>query len=225
MTGGSAGQARNIGTSDAIALAGLSVTLAAVAFYAIGWMYASRFLEHFGIGLLGLDLPKESFFVFGAWVLAGNVHFLLLIVAGTILLWRGLRVAASWLAPARPLFARLYGPEGRMFKWTAICSGLIIGLFLLLRALAFQAAAIDAQNERATGFASRPAVEVWLTTPPQGGPAGLTSACYRLFLRAKDAIVLIRPQHGEPAATMPSVVIPSSQIAALRLTTVRGPCP
>src|ERR1700740_3019872 len=40
--------------------------------YAVGWTYAYHYFDHFGVPLLMVDIPKESYFMYG-WL--GGRHF------------------------------------------------------------------------------------------------------------------------------------------------------
>ncbi|MBF0335425.1 MAG: hypothetical protein HQL40_17565, partial [Alphaproteobacteria bacterium] len=82
---------------DVVAVAALTATLAAAALYAAGWLYALRFFDQLGLGLLGLNLPHESVLLYGAMALARHWMWLALITMAVAALRWGMR---DWTGPA-----------------------------------------------------------------------------------------------------------------------------
>ncbi|MCP4397599.1 MAG: hypothetical protein GY801_09910, partial [bacterium] len=68
--------------------------------YTAGWSYAYHYFERFSLGLMGLEIPKESFFVYSFQVIRDQGRlFLLTLLAFVALLVFG-RVLLEWMKRA-----------------------------------------------------------------------------------------------------------------------------
>lgn len=200
--------------------AAVIVTAGAAALYGVGWVYATHWFELFGLGAVGLDIPKEAFFIWGAQAFMARLIPVLIVciaAAGAVMAWR------LWLRSHVPAVCDPYLP------YAAWGVGAPLTFYLLLWALhvlAISVAAQDVAKEQQSGFDTRPRVTVQLAaSPPPVGAEKLNEGCHRLLLRAKDALLLVRPRFGEPDLTLETIIIPTAQIALWKATPTLGPCP
>jgi hypothetical protein len=200
--------------------AALAATVGAALLYGTGWVYATRWFENFGLGAVGLDIPKEVFFVWGAeaWGAHGPAMISVAVLAAA--------AVAAWRRWAQANLPALLTPYLPYVFWGFLLPVIAFSVFLGLYRVAVSVADEHAAAERTGGFADRPAVEIQFTAaPPPAGADKLNDRCHRLLLRAKDALIVVRPRRGEAEQTLQATVIPTSQIALWRATPVAGPCP
>ena len=200
--------------------AAVIVTAGAAALYGVGWVYAARWFDIFGLGAVGLDIPKEAFFIWGAEAFIARMIPVLMVciaAAGAIAAWR------LWLRPQIPAAGAPYLPY---LGWGVGAPLAILALLCALNDLAISVAEEHTAAERQSGFSSRPRVTVqFVASPPPAGAEKLNEGCHRLLLRAKDALLLVRPRLDEPEMTLETTIIPTAQIALWKATPTRGPCP
>lgn len=208
------------GGGEKAAWAAVIVTAGAAALYGVGWVYATHWFELFGLGAVGLDIPKETFFIWGAQAFMARLIPVLMVciaAAAAVALWR------LWLRSRVPAAGAPYLPY---LGWGV---GAPLTFYLLLWALhvlAISVAAQDVAAERQSGFDTRPRVTVqFAANPPPAGADKLNEGCHRLLLRAKDALLLVRPRLDEPDLTLETTIIPTAQIALWKATPTPGPCP
>lgn len=199
-----------------VAAVTLGLTVGAVLLYGTGWFYAAAFFEQLHVGLIGLDLPREFFFVYGTSVALGHglgVTAAAVLVGGLMV---GLGAGIGRLPP--PWNRRLPIPVGSL-----LAVALLLLAFAGLRWIARDQASADFAAERASGFAQRPAVE--LTLAGTGGPVDPAGGCHRLMLKAADHLILVRPLRDMPDIELATLVLPADQVTSLRLTRSPLPCP
>lgn len=127
--------------------------------YTVGWSYASHYFGYFHVGLLALEVPAESFLIYGFWVLRN--HLALFIV---------LSLLAVGLAVARGSIGRVpAGGEARARRRAAYCGP----RGLLGRVWARGGDLPHSVSQRPRGGLSRPSARAGVGRPGLGqrGPA------------------------------------------------------
>lgn len=56
-------------------------------FYTAGWSYAYHYFEHFNLGLIGLDISKEHFFLYSYWTVKDQFWLFLMVLGGYLLMY------------------------------------------------------------------------------------------------------------------------------------------
>jgi hypothetical protein len=193
---------------EIIASAAFALGLITAWLYVAGWTYAYYYLDRFRIPLLLVDLPREHLFVYGGLIVRKNpstaVGVSILLVAA---------VAALFV------FRRQLGRTG-------ITGLLVLGvlvLFLLARLAGTATAAADFALQRGSDYRVYPRVvletgSVATNAEVAKDPAMVRSGCARLVLASKDRLFLIRPVKGAADLELHTVVVPWSDIKALRIT-------
>jgi hypothetical protein len=68
---------------------GTILTLLVPLFYTAGWSYACHYFERFHLGLLGLNIPREYFFLYSFWVIREEfLSFLVLLFILFAISWK-----------------------------------------------------------------------------------------------------------------------------------------
>ncbi len=188
--------------------------LIAVWLYVLGWTYALHYFARFEVGLLALEIPYEYYLMYGSWVVRSRWGAVATLV--TVMLLVGL-----W-QPIRALYRKA-----------------VLYLFLVLAATAFSLAptlASDTANQHYKawshqGFQRYPSVKVWIksTTAKSREIEQLTQAlpegCHRVLLHSKNKLFLFRPRLGANQARLAVVVLPLSEVQALRIIPEFESCP
>ncbi len=216
LSDSSEGQDREFQLGDIAAAFGVLITLSAAWLYMAGWSYAYHYFGHFHIGLLPLDIPRETFFVYGSWVLKSHaVWGIALIVIG---------VAVSLVMP----WGRL-GRARRLLSWLGLV--VVLGVFWLGYEAAVETARSHYLQDRAEDYPAHPRARIWVDPEwlGKGGAVafktGLAAGCYRLLLESHESLFLFRPFRDAPAAAVPLVILPRGEVKALRLLADYTSCP
>lgn len=182
--------------------------------YVAGWTYAYYYFDRLRIPLLMLDLPKEHYFVYGGLIIWKQPVAAAVIAACVI--------AAAWAC------SRWSGRLGRFGVSTLVVLG-VIGFFALGREGAIAAAQADFIDQRDSDYSAYPRLS--LTLNKDGADAIGTalaaitkSDCGRLVLFSNDRLFVIRPIRGASASQLDTFVVPSDQIAALRIRADYASC-
>lgn len=170
-----------------------SLGIATALVYATGWTYAFHYLDHFGLGLLGLDIPREYFLMYGFqvfkawWWLTIGYYLLALAMLSGLHGWGH-----------RPDWAGILAREGQVV--------LVLIAFITSGWLARKQADNYYTEQQMKGFTAFPYVRVW---PKQKNSANqslqalygaLPKGHYRLLLQDKQRLYLIKPpRDGKPA--------------------------
>ncbi|HYQ91972.1 MAG TPA: hypothetical protein VES89_07830, partial [Candidatus Competibacteraceae bacterium] len=87
------------------------------------------------------------------------------------------------------------------------------------------------QRQRATDYAAYPRVQIWRTDEAEKNAGNtlaaddLAKGCYRLLLYNQDRLFLFRSFKDAAAADLPTVILPWSEIAAVRVLPDYTSCP
>lgn len=188
----------------------LAIGLITAWLYTLGWSYASHYFGYFHVGLLALEVPAESFLIYGFWVLRD--HLALFIV---------LSLLAVGLAVARGPLGRV--PPGARRGLIALLPVLVLGLFWGGYQLGEATAHTQFLSDREADFPAHPRVRVWVdpgwaNSPPLASVAGqLAQGCHRLLAQSRETVFLFRPLAPVLPASLPLVQVPSAAIQAIRI--------
>lgn len=195
-------------TSTAMAFLDLAtlVTLTAALVYTAGWSYAWRYFLHFQIGLLALEVPAESYFIYGFWVFR-DWWWLGLVALFVVLL-------VVW---SSPLLAR-HARWGRV-----VGLPLVLGLFVFVSWMGVVTGSQHFQAQRDNDFPAMPRLRVWLKPPPGEDPGmeklatALPQGCHRLLLHNRSTLFVFRSRPGASPAFLAVVALPMAEVRALRV--------
>lgn len=190
------------GLLDIGAITGFALAL----LYTAGWSYAYHYFQCFHLGLLGLGIEREYFFLYGFQVCIDHWFMVPLCL-----------LAAFGL----PLLVQRYWqqrPDLRFRLRTVAWTGGPIGLFLLF-IIFYQLGAwtghdMFAQEQRGD-FPDYPKVRVWLKDKKDKRGEAWAKGCYRLLLRGKEQLYLFRPDGV--SERLPTEIVPKSEVAAVRV--------
>ncbi|MBF0369705.1 MAG: hypothetical protein HQL52_09640 [Magnetococcales bacterium] len=181
--------------------------------YASGWSYGVHHFNLYDVGLLGLKLPKEVFFLYGFMAWKSHWLFALLLFFAAI--------GVSSLPQRWPHMA--YLPTLlHVLAILTIPIMIIIGIQLGgMRAKELY----DSQKE--AGFPRFPTVKVWLkeksAIPEESGiKQELAAGCYRLLLNNDKFLYLFKVTPEEGHKRHPTVAIPTSETAGWQRHSANG---
>lgn len=204
---------------------GVIISLLIPMFYTAGWSYAYHYFDCFGLGLMGLDIPKEYLFVYSFWAVKANpVKF-----AGVLIL------AAALYAGTKHVFGdfmRRYTGSSIKTRLIYACPvilipGIIFMMFWLFYSFGEWAAEKSYQEQAEKDFISYPSVNLWLKTGeedkaenksriPEGAVREWEKGGYRLLLRNKENLYLFYPSTGKDEKIATNI-IPAGKIEAVRV--------
>lgn len=192
---------------DIISTATFAIAIVTALLYVSGWTYAYYYFDRFRIPLLMLDLPKESYFVYGGLVLWKNP-------IGTAIITLCILVL-GWAC------RRWSGRLGRFAAGTLVLLGMA-GLFALGRAGGIAAAQSDFLAQRDSDYSAYPRLSLALKKDSDEATKTALAVitkddCGRLILFNNDRLFAIRPIRGASAVQLETFVVPADQIAALRI--------
>lgn len=202
---------------------GTIITLLAALLYTAGWSFAYHYYEHFHLGLIGLDIPKEYFIVYSFWVIKGELFFAFAALVVTVLLYFMVRLCfqkAGKGPKSRKLNEKRGVSRGNQGFFLALGLFLtpivILSMFWQFYYLGNQCAASLFEKQVREDFPSYPRVKVWLTEEALEGMKPRTeewaNGCYRLLLRGKEHLYLFYPEGKSPTE-----IIPQSNVKAVRV--------
>lgn len=196
--------------ADSVAI----TTLLATLLYTAGWSFAYHYFDQFHLGLIGLDIPKEYFFVYSFWVIKGEFYMAAAGLAATVLLYFLLRYC----------FLKAEGGMKNKKQNLFLALGLfltplvVLGLFRLFYDLGDRRAVALFAEQQATEFPSYPKVKVWLTEKAAAEMEDMAKewakGSYRLLLRDKEYLYLFYFEKGE---INPTEIIPMGNVQAVRV--------
>lgn len=194
---------------------GTILTLLAPLLYTAGWSYACHYFERFHLGLLGLNIPREYFFLYSFWVIREEfLSFLVLlfILLAVSLVWGYHRQVAT------AMIAR--GRSGGLFAIRVIVVPIfILILFLIFYALGGKAAQSAYKEEKMNGFPSYPRARVWVKQGGGDSSAAMAKewekGCYRLLMRNNGDLYLFYP--GGSKDKLPIDIIPARDVECVRI--------
>lgn len=183
--------------------------------YMTGWTYAYWYFDKFQLGLLALDIKREAFLIYGFWVVIENWLWLLAaIIIGLVL--------SFWRPQPSADFPKT------IWAWFGLV--LVVAVFVLGYFGGRSTSEIHFAEDQASGYEAARRVEViadtdWLQKQgTQELAKGLAGGCFRLLLKTKDDVFLIRPVKGFEASSQPLLAIPWSEVEAMRILTDSDSC-
>ncbi len=187
-----------------------SLSLIGALIYTTGWTYAYYYFEHFGLGLLDLDIPNQYFLMYGFWVYKA---------------WWWLMVALYVLALFLLLKLQGWRKDERSTVMLAKQAqiSLVLLVFIIGAWLAYKYANDYYVTQQAQTFSAFPHVRVWPKKVVSDDRSltqfytELPNGNYRLLLQSKKHIYLIKPPRDGRPARLAVSIIPLAYIEALRL--------
>jgi len=209
---------------------GILITLLLSMFYTAGWSFACHYFDHFHLGLIGLDIPREYLLMYSFWAVKAHIFqfvLLLLLVGGAYFLFWGV----IWKRiQTRIAFNRIQtGIWANMFR-IGVVFLMVFAIFLmfwLFYRFGDRAAGMTYAEQVMQGFPSYPRVRVWVKSEKEKGIDDKIiqewqRGCYRLLLRNKDNLYLFYP--GGPGEKTPTDIIPVNKIVAVRVLPLYEGC-
>jgi len=181
------------GLIDIGAITGVSVAL----LYTAGWSYSYHYFQQFHLGLIGLEIEREYFLLYGFWVCKARFFSVLLCLLAAF----GLPLLARHCQ--RRAVIQIGGPMGLLI------------LFIVLYQLGAWEGTAAFTREQRGDFPSYPRVKVWLKDKQDARAADLAKGCHRLLLRGKEQLYLFRPD--TISSGIPTEIVPGGEAAAVRL--------
>lgn len=167
------------GLLDISAITGIALAL----LYTAGWSYAYHYFQCFHLGLLGLEIKREYFLLYGFQVCIDHWFLVPLCLLAAFSL---------------PLLLQRYWqqrPELRSRLRAIAQTGGPIGLLLLFIVL-YQLGAWTGRDvftsQQSGDFPDYPRVKVWLKEKQDKRGEAWAKGCYRLLLRGKEQLYLFR---------------------------------
>jgi len=173
------------GLLDISAITGLIAAL----LYTAGWSYAYHYFAHFQIGLLGITIQREYFFMYGFQVFKAHPFWILLCLGSCAglyffarFLWQ--RVQNRTVDQGVTWFSRLrvLGLFGGPF-----C---LLLLFICCSWLGAATGKAAFEREKAGGFSHYPRIKIWKEGEPDAKAKEWAKGCYQLLLRDKDNLYI-----------------------------------
>ncbi len=187
--------------AEIAALLGAVAAAGTALLYAMGWGFALGYYQRFGLGLMGIEIPKEF-----------------------IVIWGGLTLTEGWVGVTAvlllPAFVAHWRGAGR--RWTV---GLgLVGLVAFTGLAVFcsrQHGRAVAERQWADGLPGLPNVQITLVADEAATDEAWTKrlgeGCQRLLLQDKSRIWLIRPVLGANGAWPAVDELPQDKVMRLRL--------
>lgn len=173
------------GLLDISALTGLIAAL----LYTAGWSYAYHYYAHFQIGLLGITIQREYFFMYGFQVFKAYPFWILLCLGSCVglyffvrFLWQKVQNKHAdkiviWLARLRA--ASLFS--------VPFC---LLFLFICCSWLGSATGKAAFEREKSGGFSHYPRIKIWKEGEADAKAKAWAEGCYQLLLRDKDNLYI-----------------------------------
>ncbi len=196
---------------------GVLTTLVVALLYTAGWSYAYHYFDRFHLGLLGLEVQREYFLLYGFQVLRERyclVPLCLLCSGGlAFLILRFVQRRERRLTPEET-----EGGAGMLRLRVVILFG-GTGWLLLMFIVFYQLGTLTGneifEQEQKHDFLDYPRVKVWLKGEQNLRTEEWAGGCYRMLLRNKDQLYIF-PADGI-SEKVPTEVILNSRVDALRV--------
>jgi hypothetical protein len=185
--------------------------------YTAGWSFAYHYFGHFNVGLSALELPKEDYFIYSYWVIADHKGLLFFgVVSFLVMSWGWIYSIRQWVTHA----------STRFYLLLMILPIVMLTLFAISYRLGTSSADIRFKAQKADFYPSYPSIEIFQTNgaSPKQLTQSLTSGCYRQLIQNKDKVFVFRPIKSAPQAEISTLVLPISQVHAMRLLPMRKRC-
>ncbi len=194
--------------------------------YTAGWSYAYHYFDHFHLGLLGLDIPREYFFLYSFWTIRDQLLLSLAALLALIIVYYLVRLFHRRVKSGAKQRGKRKGaprPDNKRDFLLAIvlllAPVLILSLFMLFYYMGDRAAKSAFEIQAKGGFPSYPRVRVWLADEAKKKAGAISreweKGCYRLLLRNKVNIYLFYP--GGPGDKIPTEIIPTAKVRFVRV--------
>ncbi|MCI5165475.1 MAG: hypothetical protein D3903_05135 [Candidatus Electrothrix sp. GM3_4] len=196
---------------------GVLTTLVVALLYTAGWSYAYHYFDRFHLGLLGLEIQRENFLLYGFQVLRERFF----LVPLSLLCSGGLAFLALHFVQRRE---RRLTPEETEDGAGILRLRVVIllggtGWLLLMFIVFYQLGTLTGneifEQEQKQDFPDYPRVKVWLKGEQNLMTKEWGKGCYRLLLHNKSQLYIF-PADGI-SEKMPTEVIPNSRVDALRV--------
>ena len=203
---------------------GTVVALLVPLFYTAGWSYAYHYMERFNLGLTGLELSTEQFFVYSFRAIADQFWLFLLLMALLAFVLVFWKIGVRWLAGKFQI-----GSNDRMLLFLAlfIFPTVVFGLFSAFYHMGEEAAANAYERQVENDFHSYSRVQVWANAPEKAEykdemAKEWQKGCYRLLMRTKDHVYLFyaKKQGGKT----PTDILPAGKVEMVRVLPVNASC-
>lgn len=209
------------------------ITLLAALLYTAGWSFAYHYYDKFHLGLIGLDIPKEYFFVYSFWVIRDQPFLALSSLLVTLLLYFLVKLCFH---RAKKAMKTRSSEQGRIWEYELF---LAIGLLLVPLMIFFlfsgfyylgkSGASLLYEKQALHDFESYPRVKVFLTKDisEQGKVKEWEKGCYKLLLRNKEHLYLFIPEtykSDNHRNISPTDIIRQSDVKAVRALPLYNKC-
>ncbi len=209
--------------------------------YTAGWSYAFHYFDHFHLGLLGLDIPYEYFFLYSFWTIKDQYLLSLAALLALVIVYFIIRLLhRRATSSAKPRGKRKGAPKPDSKQDFSQAIGLllapvvILSLFLLFYHMGDRAAKSSFETQAKGAFPSYPRVKVWLADAESKSDGEekeeaiaisreWEEGCYRLLLRNKDNLYLFYP--GSPGDKIPTEIVPTGKVRFVRVLPHYRSCP
>jgi len=185
--------------------------------YTAGWSFAYHYFSHFNVGLSALELPKENYFIYSYWVVADNKG---------ILFFGGACLSGGMWRLTYMIQQRAKQSSTQLYLFLIILPILILSLFAVSYHLGISTADRKFKIQKKNFYSSYPCIEIFIThgETPNKLTQSLTSGCYRQLIQNKDKVFVFKPIKSAPQAEISTIVIPISQVHAMRLLPIHKHC-
>ena len=198
--------------------------------YTAGWSYAYHYFERFSLGLIGLDIPREYFFVYGFQAIKDQKWLFLL----TLIICMSLLVLGRFLLERlKKSFANQTKANTLNIIPAVILPVMIFALFMLFYNFGEKTAVNVYEQQVKSDFNAYIRVQVWAEAP-KNAKYGAAMAkewqkgCYRLLMRNKDYVFIFYPMkfNGKISKELkiPTDVIPAAKVELIRILPVNESC-
>ena len=192
--------------------------------YTAGWSYAYHYFERFSLGLIGLDIPREYFFVYGFHAIKDQIWSSLFILISFV----SLLVSGRFLLEGvKKSFANQ--PSAKMFNIipAVILPVMIFVVFMLSYHLGEKAAGNIYERQVQNDFDGYLRVQVWAKAPEKAKYSDEMAkewqkGCYRLLMRNKDYLFVFYPMKS--GGKIPTDMIPTAKVEFIRILPVNESC-
>ena len=195
--------------------------------YTAGWSYAYHYFGKFHLGLLGLDIPREYYFLYGFWTIQDQLIllFILMIIAVVVILPASLCSRQKTHTTGDPDSEGYRTGPDRVKRClhaatvSVLLPALVFSLFWAFYYFGESAAQSAYEEQAENDFPSYPRVRVWIKTDAGQAPAAMAGEWekggYRLLMRNKDNLYLFYP--AQPGDKIPTDIIPTGQVQCFRI--------
>ena len=194
--------------------------------YATGWSYAYHYFGYFHLGSLGLEIPKEYFFLYSFQAIVNQpiwagVALICFLSSCVCLYWCLNRKTHRAQERIKNKFPQNPKEKKRFIPFVGIYLSpfLVLLMFMGFYALGGKAAGSVFQEQEQSGFSGYARVKVWLSDGARTAAGPVATAwekgCFRLLLRNKNNVYIFQP--GKPGDKLPTEIIPTGQIRSIRI--------